>query len=151
MGRRDFSQLSYAVFMPAQETDPDRPGQPLYFFPVAAGFPSPAEDYIQEELDLHKLVVRNQAATFFLRVSGDSMLGAGIHDGDLLVVDRSRNPESGKIVIAAWDGELTVKRLEIRNRRIFLIPDNPDYPEFEVTDKEDAVIWGVVTFVVHKL
>ncbi|MDR2613293.1 MAG: translesion error-prone DNA polymerase V autoproteolytic subunit [Deltaproteobacteria bacterium] len=140
----------FAVFAP-EETEPGRPGLPLFLVPVSAGFPSPAEDYVQEQLDLHRLVVKNPPATFFLRVKGDSMRGAGIHDGDLLVVDRSRSPGSGSIVVAAWEGELTVKRLKLKGKRVFLAPDNPDYPEFDITESEDAVVWGVVTYVVHKL
>ena len=88
-----------------------REGIPLYLCPIQAGFPSPADDFMDGRLDLHRHLVRNEAATFFLHVTGDSMLGAGIHDGDLLVVDRSVTADSGRVVIAALDGELTVKRL----------------------------------------
>jgi DNA polymerase V len=126
-------------------------GQPLYLETVSAGFPSPAEDYVQDFLDLHRLVVKNPASTFFLKVAGCSMQGAGINDGDLLVVDRAREASNGSVVVAAWDGELTVKRLKIKNRRVILVPENPDYPEIDLTDREDAVIWGVVTYVVHKV
>ncbi|MDR1036211.1 MAG: S24 family peptidase [Deltaproteobacteria bacterium] len=146
----DLSRFSFTVFVP-EEPDPDRQGQPLFFVPISAGFPSPAEDYVQEQLDLHKLVVRNPPATFFLRVKGDSMRGAGINDGDLLVVDRSQSPASGRIVVAAWEGELIVKRLKLKAGRVFLAPDNPNYPEFDITESEDAVVWGVVTYVVHKV
>ncbi|MDR1313459.1 MAG: translesion error-prone DNA polymerase V autoproteolytic subunit [Deltaproteobacteria bacterium] len=146
----DPARLRFTVFVP-EEPDPGREGQPLFFVPVSAGFPSPAEDYVQEQLDLHKLVVKNPPATFFLRVKGDSMRGAGIHDGDLLVVDRSRSPSSGRIVVAAWEGELIVKRLKVKAGRVLLAPDNPDYPEFDITDCENASVWGVVTYVVHKL
>jgi DNA polymerase V len=149
----DFSRLggmSFTIFVP-EEGGSGEPGAPLFFVPVSAGFPSPAEDYVQERLDLHKLLVRNEAATFFLKVRGDSMSGAGINEGDLLVVDRSRPADSGRIVIAAWEGELTVKRLRVKDRRVFLVPDNPDYPEFDITDSEGTVVWGVVTYVIHKL
>jgi DNA polymerase V len=149
MDHNKLNTMNFTVFVPEKRQEED--GVPLFFVPISAGFPSPAEDYIQEQLDLHKLLVRNQAATFFLKVKGDSMSGAGIHEGDLLVVDRSKSAESGKIVIAAWEGELTVKRLKVKDKRVFLVPDNPEYPEFDITESEDTVIWGVVTYVIHKV
>lgn len=129
--------------------DEDRMGAPLMLSPIPAGWPSPAEDYVENTLDLHKYAVRNEAATFFLRVSGDSMIGAGIHDGDILVVDRSLSPVSGKIVIAAVDGELTVKRLVKRDKRLLLLPENPNYQPLDISHNEDTCIWGVVTFSLH--
>jgi DNA polymerase V len=150
MDNLNLKSLHFTIFVPEKEPR-EIDGCDLYYVPISAGFPSPAEDYVQEQLDLHKLVVRNPPATFFLKVKGDSMVGAGIHDGDLLVVDRSKTAVSGKIVIAAWEGELTVKRLRIKNKRAYLVPDNPDYPEFDITDNEETVIWGVVTYVVHKV
>ncbi|MDR1049774.1 MAG: translesion error-prone DNA polymerase V autoproteolytic subunit [Deltaproteobacteria bacterium] len=126
-------------------------GSPLFLEKISAGFPSPAEGYVQDFLDLQRLVVKNPAATFFLRVAGDSMTEADIHDGDLLVVDRSKPAVSGKIVIASLDGELTVKRLKAKNKRLFLVPENPGYPETDITEREDTVVWGVVTYVVHKV
>ena len=124
---------------------------PLYLSPVAAGWPSPAEDYIDQQINLHELVVRNPPSTFFLRASGDSMLGVGIHSGDLLVVDRSAEAAPGRVVIAALDGELLVKRLERRQGRLFLAPANKDYPAIEITQREYVHIWGVVSYVLHKL
>jgi DNA polymerase V len=123
---------------------------PLYLNPIEAGFPSPAEDYVEDFLDLHKMVVRNQVSTFFLRVTGNSMIGAGINNGDLLVVDRSIPPTTGKIVIASLEGELTVKRLKISDKRVYLKPENPKYSDLDITEIEDTVIWGVVTYVIHK-
>ena len=127
-----------------------RTGLPLYLAPVEAGFPSPAEDYLDRRLDLHQHLVRNEAATFFLRAHGESMLGAGIHDGDLLIVDRSIEPAHRKVVIAALDGELTVKRLLYREGRVFLAPENPQFEPIDITESEFVHIWGVVTYVVHK-
>ena len=127
-----------------------RTGLPLYLAPVEAGFPSPAEDYLDRRLDLHQHLVRNEAATFFLRAHGESMLGAGIHDGDLLIVDRSIEPAHRKVVIAAVDGELTVKRLLYREGRVFLAPENPQFEPIDITESEFVHIWGVVTYVVHK-
>ena len=130
---------------------PERAGLPLFLSAVQAGFPSPADDSVEDRLDLHRHLVRNETATFFLHACGDSMEGAGIRDGDLLVVDRSLEPKSGRTVIAAVGGELTVKRLARRGGRTLLVPANAAYPEFDVTDREDVCIWGVVTYAVHKL
>lgn len=124
---------------------------PLYLTAVQAGWPSPADDYIDQQINLHELVVRNPPATFFLRAAGDSMLGCGIHDGDLLVVDRSVDAAHNRVVIAALDGELLVKRLIRRANRAWLAPANPEYPEIEITRREYVHIWGVVTHVVHRL
>lgn len=135
----------------AAELSPQREGIPLYLSPVEAGFPSPADDYVEKKLDLHAHIVRNEAATFFLRAHGESMLGAGIHDGDLLVVDRSLSATHNKVVIAALDGELTVKRLVLQNSRVYLAPENPDYAEVDITEREHLHIWGVVSYVIHKL
>lgn len=129
----------------------DRDGLPLFLCPVVAGWPSPAEDYIEDTLDLHKFVVRNEPATFFLHASGDSMIGAGIHDGDILVVDRSITPVPGKVVIAAVDGDLTVKRLVKKGSHLLLMPENPVYTPIDITRNEDTCIWGVVTHVLHSL
>jgi DNA polymerase V len=133
------------------EIDVQRARLPLYLSSVAAGFPSPAEDYVDRKLDLHEHLIKNHAATFFLRASGDSMTGAGILDGDLLVVDRSLEAINGSIVIAAVNGELTVKYLKKKNERVLLAPANEEYPEFDITDQEDALIWGVVTYAIHKV
>lgn len=124
---------------------------PLFLSSVQAGWPSPADDYIDEEINLHELAVRNPAATFFLRAAGESMLGVGIHDGDLLIVDRSAEATHNRVVIAALDGELLVKKLVQRGRRTFLSPANPDFPEIEITNREYVHIWGIVTYVLHKL
>ena len=135
-----------------QAAQPDgSPGCPLYLSPVKAGFPSPAEDYVDQALNLHSYSVKNEAATFFLRASGDSMTGAGIFDGDILVVDRSVPADHKRIVIAAIDGELTVKRLLRQNGSVYLAPENPDYPKFDITNREYVHIWGVVTFALHRL
>lgn len=134
----------------AAEVEEDRPGRPL-LCPLPAGWPSPADDYLEDQLDLHRLMVRNPTATFFLRASGHSMIGAGIHDGDLLVVDRSRPAVPGKVVIASVDGELTIKRLIKRGNKMLLAPENPDFPEIDLSEREEAEIWGVVTYAVHQL
>ena len=110
---------------------------------------SPAEDHVEGRLDLNEHLIRHPAATFFVRASGDSMLGAGIHPGDLLVVDRSLEPAHGKVVIAVVDNELTVKRLEVRDGRVRLLAENDRYPPIACAEGTDLQIWGVVTSVVH--
>lgn len=123
---------------------------PLYSNKVSAGFPSPADSDLECKLDLNTYLIKHPAATFFLRVSGDSMQNAGIQSGDLLIVDKSLEPSDGKIVIAALDGELTVKRLVKNAGRIQLVPENNNYPIIEVSAMQDLVIWGVVTHVIHQ-
>ena len=124
---------------------------PLYLSAVSAGFPSPADDFLDRPLDLNEHLVRNPAATFFVRVSGDSMLGAGIHNGDILIVDRSLDPTPGRIVIAAVDGELTVKRLVQEGERWLLVAENDGYPAIALDEVGDSLIWGVVRHVIHSV
>jgi DNA polymerase V len=123
----------------------------LYQQPVTAGFPSPAEDHIDRKLDLNRHLVRNPAATFYVRVAGDAMMGAGIHSGDLLIVDRSLAVTSGRIVIAVLDGELMVKRLVQEGRQLFLLTETPDHPPIPVHAPQELAIWGVVTTVIHRV
>lgn len=124
---------------------------PLFTSKVQAGFPSPADDYQEGTLDLNEYLIRNPAATFYVRASGNSMINAGIHPGDLLIVDRSITATSGKIVIAVVNGEFTVKRLMKKGQHLFLMAENPDYPPIAIKDKSELEIWGVVTNVVHGL
>ena len=133
---------------------PDLLPQPLrinlFSCPVVAGFPNPAEDYIEKTLDLNELLIDHPSSTFFVRAAGDSMIKAGIHSGDVLVVDRSRTAIDGNIVIALINGEYTVKRLSIRNRRITLRPENPDYAPIRLSDQDELIVWGVVTGLVRQ-
>lgn len=122
---------------------------PLYSSKVRAGFPSPADDYIETRMDLNEHLIKHPAATFFVRASGDSMIRAGIHSGDILVVDRSLEAVHGKIVIAALHGELTVKRLFRQQGIVKLVAENPKYPDIAITEEHELVIWGVVTNVIH--
>ncbi|WP_295404569.1 translesion error-prone DNA polymerase V autoproteolytic subunit [uncultured Thiocystis sp.] len=121
----------------------------LYGSRIAAGFPSPADDDIEATIDLNTHLVSHPAATFFVRVRGDSMTGVGIHDGDLLVVDRALEAKSGSIVVAVIDGELTVKRLNIAGDRVWLLPENPAYPPLEIRDGMALHLWGVVAHAVR--
>ncbi|WP_420420728.1 LexA family protein [Simkania sp.] len=123
---------------------------PLFSSSVKAGFPSPAEDHIEEKLDLNRLMIEHPAATFFLRVEGESMENANIHPGDILVVDRALTPQSGQIIVAVLNGEFTVKRLKKKESRLYLLPENPAFLELEITAKTEFQIWGVVTFIIHK-
>ena len=118
---------------------------------VAAGFPSPADDYVDVGIDLNDQLIRHPTSTFFLRVSGDSMTGAGIHDGDLLVVDRSLDPRPGRVVVAVLDGGFTLKRLMRHQGRLRLEAANPSYPPLDLQSCDDAQIWGVAIHVIHSL
>lgn len=124
---------------------------PLLLWRVSAGFPSPAEDHIDKLLDLNELVVRNQAATFMMRVSGRSMEDAGISDGDIIVVDRSGEVKQRSIVIAYLDGEFTVKRIAKMNGHVYLVAEHEDYPPIAVTKEMDFIVWGVVTHVISNV
>ena len=125
--------------------------RPLFLSGVSAGFPSPADDYIDRDLDLNEHLITNPAATFFVRVAGDSMTGAGINNNDILIVDRSVAPISGKIVIAVISGELTVKRLIKTEASCRLVAENPDYSDIEITEEMELEIWGVATNAIHTL
>ena len=122
---------------------------PLYQTTVSAGFPSPAENDIEQTLNLNELLLPHPVSSFFLRVSGHSMIKAGIHNNDILIVDRSLPAVHGKIVIAVVDGELTVKRLYKQNNKIRLLAENDAYPHIEISQETELHIWGVVTSVIH--
>ena len=124
--------------------------RPLFLSNVSAGFPSPADDYIDRKLDLNELLIKNPAATFFVRVAGDSMTGAGIQHDDILIVDRSLDPVSGNIVIAVYNGELTVKRLVYDENGGRLVAENPSYAPLKISEDSGCEIWGVVTGLVHQ-
>lgn len=136
------------VYSPGMST---KRKQPLFEAKVPAGFPSPAADYEEDKLDLNRHLIKNPAATFFVRVSGDSMEGAGIHHSDLLVVDRSIEPRDKSIVIAVINGELTVKIIKIKGKKITLEPGNKNYPVQEIAEDTEFEVWGVVTNVIHQL
>ena len=123
---------------------------PLFSDPVAAGFPFPAGDHIDQKLDLNDYLIQHPAATFFVRVDGNSMEGAGIFHNDILIVDRSLSPQSRQIVVAVLNGEFTVKRIKQEGKRLFLMPENPHFPPLEVTEELDFQIWGVVTHTIHR-
>ena len=124
---------------------------PLLLCPVPAGFPSPADDFVERGLDLNEYLIRNAPATFLVRVTGESMVGAGIVDGDILVVDRSLTPEDGRVVVAVLDGELTVKRLRLRGGAPRLVAESDDCRSVEIDECAEFAVWGVVTFALRQL
>jgi DNA polymerase V len=125
--------------------------RPLLGTKIPAGFPSPAQDYFEASIDLNEYLIMHPQTTFFVRVEGYSMIDAGINPNDLLIVDRTIEATDDKIIIARVDGELTVKRLKIIDDVYWLIPENSDYTPIPIDDRIDFSIWGVVTFVIHKL
>lgn len=124
---------------------------PVYLSHVSAGFPSPADDYVERTLDLNEYLVPRESSTYFVRVAGYSMTGAGIHDGDILVVDRDVEPTDGAVVVAALDGELTVKRYRDRDGHPHLVPESEEHAPLPVHAGQDLVIWGVVQHVIHEV
>ena len=122
---------------------------PLLNDSVSAGFPSPADDHTEENIDLNEHLISNPFSTFFLRVKGDSMINAGIKDNDLVIVDKSLTARPGNIIIAMIDGEFTIKRLSIKNDELYLKAENHNYPDFRFKNHIDVQIWGVVIYSIH--
>lgn len=123
----------------------------LYTNTISAGFPSPAEDFIDKKLDLNEYLIKNPSATFLVKVNGNSMINAGISNGDILIIDRSIEPSDGKVVIGVINGEFTVKRILKKGKKIFLKPENENFKPIEITEEMDFKIWGVVAYTIHKL
>jgi DNA polymerase V len=124
---------------------------PLYYCTVSAGFPSPADDYIDKKLDLNEYIIKHPASTFLVKVRGNSMQDCGISNDDLLVVDRSLDPIDKSIVVAFLDGEFTIKRVRIKKEKLYLVPENTDYKSIEVTKEMDFQVWGVVTHAIKSI
>ena len=118
---------------------------------ISAGFPSPADDFNEVRISLDKELVRNIEATFYARVSGESMEGAGLSDGDLIIIDRSLNPDNNKIAVCFVDGEFTVKRIVKKSNKIYLKPENKKYKMIEISEGSELLIWGIVTYVIKSL
>ena len=118
---------------------------------IRAGFPSPAQDYLESGIDLNRELVKNPSSTFFGRVSGDSMAGAGIEDGDLIVIDKSIQASEGDVAVCFVDGEFTLKRIHIENDFVWLVPENPKYRRIKVTPDQNFMVWGVVTYSIKKI
>lgn len=115
---------------------------------VSAGFPSPAADFTETNIDLNKELSKNQLATFYIKVNGNSMIDAGINDKDILVVDRSIEPRDNKIAVCLVDGEFTVKRIKLEKDCLYLLPENKDYQPIKITEENQISIWGIVTYVI---
>lgn len=118
---------------------------------IRAGFPSPAEDYTEPTLDLNRYVIKNPASTFYARITGDSMIGADIHDGDIVVIDKSLEPKDGNIAVCFIDGEFTLKRILLEKGRLWLQPANPKFKPIEITEENHFIVWGIVTHIVKQL
>lgn len=139
--------MNISIFTPDTKTAKQLP---LFTARVSAGFPSPAEDHMERSLDLNELLIEHEAATFFVKVEGESMNNAQISSGDILIVDRSLQPKEGAIVVAILNGEFTVKRITYQKGALFLLPENETYKPIEITKEMDFLVWGVVTYVIHK-
>ena len=139
----------FRMTMPCKLVDNHNAPVRFYDIGVSAGFPSPADDYKEKKLDLNELLIKQPEATFFAKASGDSMIGAGIHDGDMLIVDRSITASDGRIVIAVLNGELTVKRFKLLGRTAQLHSENSKYTPITLHEGDSVSIWGVVTNVIH--
>lgn len=118
---------------------------------VSAGFPSPAADFMENNIDLNKELSENPLATFYIKVKGNSMIDAGINDKDVLIVDRSIEPQDNKIAICFIDGEFTVKRIKLEKDCLYLMPENSNYTPIKVTEENELIIWGIVTYVIKKM
>ena len=129
----------------------DSLGQWLVEQGISAGFPSPADDFKEIRISLDKELVKNSESTFYARVSGDSMIEAGLDDGDLIVIDRSLDPENGKIAVCFIDGEFTVKRIKKEKNKLYLIPENKKYKPIELKVENELIVWGVVEYVIKKV
>ena len=124
---------------------------PFYQSNVSAGFPSPAEDFMDLDLNLQEYLVQHPSATFCVRVTGDSMENAGIYSGDVMVVDRALEPQNNTIVLAVLDGEFTVKRIQKKGQELYLIPENSKFKPIQITEEMNFQVWGVVTHIIHKV
>lgn len=118
---------------------------------IKAGFPSPAIDFEDNRMSLDKFLVKNHEATFYAKADGDSMIGAGIDDGDIMIIDRSLQPADNKIAVCCIDGEFTVKRIKIEKDGIYLIPENKDFQPIHITESNQFIVWGIVTYVIKAI
>jgi DNA polymerase V len=154
-----FFEITYFYWMVEQGSEPKSHGKeaksevqiPLAVTGISAGFPSPAEDYMEEGIDLNRELIRNPAATFFGRVRGLSMKDAGISEGDVLIIDKSLEPRDGSVAVCFIDGEFTVKRLKVEQDAVYLIPANNAFKTVKISEENDFTVWGIVTYVIKKM
>jgi len=118
---------------------------------ISAGFPSPASDFEESRISIEKVVIKNKESTFYAKVSGDSMKDAGLNDGDIIVIDRSEELKNNKIAVCYLNGDFTVKRVKIEKKAVYLIPENKNYKPIKVTEENEFVVWGIVTYVIKKV
>ena len=144
------SQVKSGIEVLRVNEDPIKQLIPIFTSRVQAGFPSPADDHLEDTLDLNTHLIHHKEATFFVKAQGESMIGAGIHQGDILIVDKPLSPKSGKIVIAVVDGEFTVKRLHKYKGNITLKAENSEFEDIKIKGTDELIIWGVVTSVIHQ-
>lgn len=142
------AQNKLSFFIPNTESNLE---MPYISSGIKAGFPSPAADFDGSRISIDQIVVKNSVATFYAKANGNSMIGAGIDDGDILVIDKSIEPQDGKIAVCFIDGEFTVKRIKVQENSLLLLPENKLFEPIEVTQENDFIIWGIVTYVVKKL
>ncbi|QBZ97269.1 LexA family protein [Flavobacterium sangjuense] len=136
-----------SFFVPDSENTPELP----FFGGIKAGFPSPAADFEGDTISLDKVLVKNHLATFYAKADGTSMIGAGIDDGDIMVIDRSLEPSDNKIAVCYIDGEFTVKRIKTEKDCIYLMPENADFQPIKVTEDNELIVWGIVTYVIKSV
>jgi DNA polymerase V len=148
MNKKSEKELKLTFFVPEISEELKLPLVNAF---INAGFPSPADDYLENKLDLNKLLIRNASATFFARVRGKSMQDVGIHDGDILIIDKSLEPSANSVLICFINGEFTVKKVKKLNGELYLMPENKDFEPIKVEKGSDFRLWGVVTYCIHKL
>lgn len=141
-------KTNLTFFIPDLENNLELP-----YFPsgIKAGFPSPAADFDESKISLDRVLVKNHEATFYAKASGTSMIGAGIDDGDIMIVDRSLEPTNNKVAVCCIDGEFTVKRIAIKKNAVYLMPENESFKPIKVTEDNELIIWGIVTYVIKSV
>ena len=142
------AQNKLSFFIPNTESNLE---MPYISSGIKAGFPSPTADFDGTRVSIDQIVVKNALATFYAKANGNSMTGAGIDDGDILVIDKSIEPQDGKIAVCFIDGEFTVKRIKVQENSLLLLPENKLFEPIEITEENNFIIWGIVTFLVKKL